>query len=92
MDRGRLSDITRELRKLRISGGVGYRELESVAGQLGRNRRGGESGSHGQWVSRFSTLRPVTIPRHKGDMKRGTKNAIISALEDDVALWDEEIA
>jgi len=25
-------------------------------------------------------------------MKRGTKNAIISALEDDVALWDEEIA
>jgi len=47
MERGRLFEIAERLRKLRITGGVGYRELESVAGQLGRSRRGGESGSHG---------------------------------------------
>jgi hypothetical protein len=87
-----LREISEELQRLRTRGGVGYRELETVASRLGRIRRGGESGSHGQWVSRFPTLRPVTIARHSGDMKRGTKNAILNALEDDVILWEPEIA
>jgi hypothetical protein len=90
MESERLNEIAAELQRLRLRGGVGYRELESVAKQLGRIHRG-ESGSHGQWVSRFSTLRPVTIARHKGDMKKGTKNAIINALEDDIAQWEIEI-
>jgi hypothetical protein len=88
----RLREIAEELRRLRVRGGVGYRDLEAVAKQLGRTRRGGEASSHGQWVSRFPALRPVTISRHKGDMKKGTKNAIISALEDDLAMWEMEIA
>jgi hypothetical protein len=91
MEPERLREISEELQRLRVSGVVGYRELESVAKQLGRTRRGGAS-SHGQWVSRFPNLRLVTISRHKGDMTKGTKNAIINALEDDVVSWEVEIA
>jgi hypothetical protein len=86
-----LSKITEEMKALRRSGGVSYRELEQVASQLGRSVRATE-GSHGQWTSIFPGLRPVTILRHRGDTSRWTKNAILDALMEDVEMWEVKLA
>jgi hypothetical protein len=41
----------------------------------------------------FPNLRPLAIPNHKGrDMPRGTKNSILTQLEDDIDAWDETVA
>jgi hypothetical protein len=77
---------------LRRRGGVRFRDLEAIAPRLGRTRRGKESSSHGQWISRFQVLRPVTIARHRGDLKTGTKSVIIKALEQDIELWEIELS
>ena len=85
-----LGKIEAELKMLRTRGGVTADDLESLAASLGRVRRAG-SGSHGQWLSAFKGVRPVTIARHTGDLKMGTKKAIIAALEEDVALWQARL-
>jgi hypothetical protein len=82
--------IASELKALRERGSVTAGDLESLAASLGRTRRAG-SGSHGQWLSAFPGVRPVTIARHTGDLKIGTKKAIISALEEDLALWEGQV-
>lgn len=86
-----LSKIAEEMKALRRSGGVSYRELEQVASLLGRSVRSTE-GSHGQWTSIFAGLRPVTILRHRGDISRWTKNAILDALMEDVEMWEMKLA
>jgi hypothetical protein len=90
MDARQLAKIASELKALRKRGSVTAGELESLATSLGRTRRAG-SGSHGQWLSAFPGVRPVTIARHTGDLKVGTKRAIIAALEEDLALWEGQV-
>jgi hypothetical protein len=90
LDARQLAKIAAELKVLRTRGGVAAGELESLAASLGRTRRAG-SGSHGQWLSAFSGVRPVTIARHTGDLKTGTKKAIIAALEEDLAMWQSQL-
>jgi len=91
MDARQLAKIAAELKALRKRGSVTADDLESLAASLGRTRRGGGSGSHGQWLSAFPDVRPVTIARHTGDLKIGTKKAIIAALEEDLALWEVRV-
>jgi hypothetical protein len=90
MNARQLAKIAAELRALRARGGVTASDVESVAASLGRVRRTA-SGSHGQWLSAFAGVRPVTIARHTGDLKIGTKKAIIAALEEDLALWEAQL-
>jgi hypothetical protein len=90
MDARQLAKIEAELKALRRRGSVTADDLESLAASLGRTRRSA-SGSHGQWLSAFPGVRPVTIARHTGDLKIGTKKAIIAALEEDLALWERRV-
>jgi len=40
----------------------------------------------------FPHLRPLSIPNHKGrDLPLGTKNSILTQLEDDQAAWEEAL-
>jgi hypothetical protein len=66
-------------------------ELERVAGQLGRKlvKRGKEP----TWENEnFPTLRPLSIPDHPGDLANGTKNAILTQLDDDIIAWDDQLS
>jgi hypothetical protein len=90
MDARQLAKMEAELKALRKRGSVTAGDLESLAASLGRTRRDA-SGSHGQWLSAFPGVRPVTIARHTGDLKIGTKKAIIAALEEDLARWEAQL-
>jgi len=63
-------------------------EMEKFAKSLGRRRRK-KKGGDGLWESTvFSELRSVVIPSHPGDLKIGTKQAILKVLLTDVDSWE----
>lgn len=89
MDAKKIAKIAAEIRALRKRGGVTASDLEAVAASLGRVCRHG-SGSHMKWLSAFKNIRPAIIPRHSGDMKSRTKNAILDVLEEDLLSYQAE--
>jgi hypothetical protein len=91
VDARRLAKIAAEIQTLRKRRGVTAGDLESVAASLGRTCRQG-SGSHMKWLSAFKGVRPTIIPRHAGDMKRKTKNAILDVLEEDLLCYQAKIS
>jgi hypothetical protein len=89
MDRIKLGRIRRRLAELRRVQPKA-RELQAVAGQLGRKpvKRGKEPMYESE---PFPHLRPLSIPNHKGrDMAPGTRNSILNQLEEDADAWEEE--
>src|SRR5580704_1380007 len=90
MDRNKLERLRQTLADLRRVQPKS-RQLQSVAGQLGRRpvRRGKEPMYESE---PFPHLRPLSIPNHKGrDMAPGTRNSILNQLEEDADAWEEEI-
>lgn len=67
------------------------KELETLAKAFGRKRA--KRGKEPTWVSQtFPHLRPLSIPRHPGDLKRWTTESILDHLERfDVAAWQENL-
>ncbi len=67
------------------------RELEALAKAFGRTRA--KRGKEPTWVSTvFPLLRPLSIPHHSGDLKRGTTESILDHLERfDLAAWEERL-
>jgi hypothetical protein len=64
-------------------------DLVGLAIQLGRQRV--KRGKHPMWESNpFPFLQALSIPVHggSGDLKKGTKNSILTQLEEDIAEWD----
>lgn len=63
------------------------RELEALAKSFGRKRV--KRGKEPTWISiPFPQLRPVSIPHHSRDVKRGVTEEILSQLErNDCAAW-----
>ena len=63
--------------------------LAKALGRIEDTKRGKEP----TYIStEFLTLRPLSIPKHKGrDMRVGTKNNILVQLGDDVWCWDERL-
>jgi hypothetical protein len=90
MDRRRLTRIRRKAAALRRSQPKA-RELVALATQLGRKKV--DRGKEPMYESdAFPHLRPLSIPNHKGrDMPSGTKNSILTQLEDDLDAWEEAL-
>lgn len=67
------------------------RDLESLAQSLDRIKS--KRGKEPTWVSvKFSSLSPLSIPHHGGrDLSIGTRNSILTQLEDDIAEWHREL-
>jgi hypothetical protein len=66
------------------------RALEALAERLGRAKV--KRGKEPMWENgTFPHLPPLAIPHHGGgrDLATGTKNNILSQLEDDVIEWDD---
>lgn len=82
-----MAKIAAEIKALRKRGGVSAAELEAVASSLGRTCKPG-AGSHMKWLSSFVAVRPAIIPRHSGDMKQKTKNAILDVQEEDLNCYE----
>jgi hypothetical protein len=91
MDRRKLESLRRQVRSLRRSQPKA-RDLEALAVRLGRKtvNRGKEPTYESK---KFFHLRPLSIPHHKGrDLPTGTKNSILSQLEEDIDAWEETLS
>ncbi|MDE2157027.1 MAG: hypothetical protein KGJ32_14240 [Xanthomonadaceae bacterium] len=68
--------------------GVRYKALVSLAEKLGRTKsnRGKEPTYVREDAPELSP--PLSIPKHAGDMKRGTVLSIVEALLSDVDEWE----
>lgn len=80
MNPKKIARLRQEIAALRNKGGVRGSELESVARRVGRRLHA--RGKHPTWVmkGRF----PLSIPKHPGEMRRGTVKSILDHLEDDL--------
>jgi hypothetical protein len=90
----KIARLRRSLEELRRRGGVRAEELERLASALGRRRH--PRGKEPTWVSTvLPHSRPLSIPRHSGDLNRFTVRTILDQLEADIdaldALEDEGI-
>lgn len=91
MNRKKIAKLRRQIAALRNRGGVRSSELDSLARRVGRKLYC--RGKHPTWVMerRF----PLSIPKHPGEMRRGTVKGILDHLEDDLDAieagdeWDE---
>jgi hypothetical protein len=91
MNSRRLAKLQRQLDSLRGQGGVNRRDVESLARALGRRRV--QRGKEPTWDSVvFPESRSVTIPSHSGDLNRFTKDSILDQLEEDIERWEEEVS
>ena len=89
MNRRRLDRIKRLLEQARRSPQKA-RDLEALARMLGR--RQDKRGKEPTWVHDELPVYPLSIPHHGGrDLKPGTRNNILNALEDDVMAWEERL-
>jgi hypothetical protein len=86
-----------KLRKLRRQADS-YRDSQPKAAALvslaiGLGRKKVTRGKEPTYESaEFPKLRPLSIPMHKGrDLPLGTKNSILSQLDDDFLAWDERL-
>jgi hypothetical protein len=91
MTRRQLETIRRNMQALRRSQPKA-KELRGLASRLGRKRvRRGKEPTYESEA--FPHLRPLAIPNHKGrDMPTGTKNSVLTQLEDDWDAWDEALS
>lgn len=65
-------------------------DLESLAKRLGRKKV--NRGKEPMWESEEFKLYPLAIPHHGGrDLATGTKNSVLSSLEDDLLAWEERL-
>jgi hypothetical protein len=92
MNLRKLAKIERELRGLLTSGAVISRaRAEGLARKLERTRDDHQGKEPTYVRHQDPKLRPLTIPGHSGDLKRGTSRNILSMLLDDVAAWQIEL-
>lgn len=90
MNRKRLGKLREELQSFRRRGSIRSEELESVARALGRELH--SRGKEPTWVNRqFPELRPLSIPHHSHELRRGTARSIIDDLELDIDRWEQEL-
>lgn len=91
MNRKRIDKLREEVEQLLSRKVVKVRELESLAGRLGRKRH--PRGKEPAWVSEvFSDLWPVSIPHHGGDtINRFTARGILVQLAGDLDRYEREI-
>jgi hypothetical protein len=92
MNRKRLNKFKRQLHQLRRSSARAS-DVEALAFKLGRKKREGKRSKEPTWLStEFDNLPPLSIPHHGGrDLPIGTKNSILSQLEDDIAEWEQRL-
>lgn len=65
-------------------------DLESLAKRLGRKQV--KRGKEPMWESTEFDLFPLAIPHHGGrDLATGTKNSVLSSLEEDLLAWEERL-
>ncbi|HUW54564.1 MAG TPA: hypothetical protein VMV99_14230 [Rhodanobacter sp.] len=85
----KLKKIRADLEQIQESpNGIRYKVLVSLAEKLGRTRskRGKEPTYVREDAPELSP--PLSIPKHPGDMKRGTVLSIVEALLSDVDEWE----
>ncbi len=89
MDKKKLKKVKIKLERLRQSPhGIKASKLVSLAMQLGRHHS--PKGKEPAYVRQSNpSLRPLTIPGHRGDLKVGTARSIIDALLSDVDEWEQ---
>ena len=86
---GSIDKLRNELKSLQNRGGIKPRELEKLAEALGRKMA--KRGKEPTWVnSKFRHLRPISIPRHSGDLNKYTARGILRQLEEDLELLEAE--
>jgi hypothetical protein len=92
MNRKRLNKIKSQLHQLGRSAARAA-DVEALAKRLGRRKRKRNRSKEPTWVStEFEGLFPLSIPHHGGrDLPIGTKNSILSQLEDDIAEWERKL-
>lgn len=68
------------------------KDLVAIARALGRKKA--DRGKEPTYEStEFPELRPLSIPMHKGrDLPPGTRNSILSQLDEDVTAWEERLS
>jgi hypothetical protein len=90
MDRRGLEKLRREAERLRGTQAKAT-ALQRLALRLGRKKV--KRGKEPMYESEpFPRLPPLSIPMHKGrDMPTGTRNSILTQLEDDINEWDEAL-
>ena len=91
MTRKKLRGIREQLDALR-RGQAKASDLISLAKKLGRKLT--PTGKHSTYLNAyFPGLRPLSIPNHGGggDLPIGTKNSIITQLDDDIIEWEQVI-
>ena len=89
MTRAKLRKLIAVHGALRRKGGVSARELQDLATGLGRTKFTGR-GKEPTWINpELPELRPLSIPDHGNarDLKIGTKNNILSQLQEDIDAW-----
>lgn len=65
-------------------------DLERLARRLGRKKV--KRGKEPMWESAEFELYPLAIPHHGGrDLATGTKNSVLSSLEEDLLAWEERL-
>lgn len=88
MNSTKLARIERNLAKFR-RGAPSYRQLESLAKSLGRERCSGSTsrGKEPTYISTvFRHLPPLSIPHHAHDPGKGLAQNILDQLEEDI--WE----
>lgn len=90
MKRRRLENLRREVEACR-HGQPKAERLQTLAKALGRKQE--NRGKEPTFVSKvFLNLRPLSIPKHKGrDLPTGTKNSILTQLDEDLIAWDDRL-
>jgi hypothetical protein len=90
MTRNNLKKLAQELAEMRRSPQKAI-ALEGLAKKLGR--RSVKRGKEPTWENdNFPELRPLAIPHHGArDLPPGTKNSILTQLEDDLIAWENKL-
>jgi len=95
MTRKKLEQIKRQIEWARRRSNS-HGDLAGIAQSLGRRRAKGMQvrGKEPAYLStEFPNLRPLTIPYHSGrDITKGTASSILNQLEEDVLLFEHQLA
>ena len=83
MTRAWLARLRSRVEQLRGRGGIRAVELERLARAVGRRQH--PRGKEPTWISTvLPHARPLSIPRHAGDLNRFTARAILDQLDADI--------
>ncbi len=92
MNKRKLRRLRKELRALRAKiGNLRSRDLASFARKVGRRRSHTRTNEPTYVSDAFRDARPISIPSHPGNLKRGTADNILDDLEGDLSRWEEYI-